>query len=41
MRIQQYYSAIIRRGTLNVPTFREVRQDLAKNAIDPHYFVHF
>ncbi len=41
MGIQQYYSAIIRRGQRNAPTYGEVRQDLAKNPIDPRYFIHF
>ncbi len=40
MRIQQYYSAIIRQGSRSVPTYREVRQDLRTNTLDPLYFVY-
>ena len=40
MRIQQYYNAIIRQGSRSVPTYREVRQDLAMNSLDPRYFVY-
>ena len=36
MRIQDYYSAIVGGGRRNVPTYSEVRRDLAK-AIEAQY----
>ncbi len=38
MKIQQYYSAIIRHGSRSVPTYSEVRRNLAMNSLDPRYF---
>ncbi len=41
MKIQEYYSSIIRRGTRNVPTFGEARRDLAQTTLDARYFIQF